>query len=252
MEYNQLRTYKYFHFSATLRELAAKNKHQEKRTLDKDIELRMQRMEAVNEIQNLVATYECYHTASMQEECVALFAQKTPGVRVSYDMVGHWDGIEGIRRYFIGFLGAAESDLTGRIYQHDYATPIIQVAGDGKTAKALFSALGLETPHDKDGNPVSLWAWHKVRYDFIKEDGQWRIWHQTWYTTFNTSFSKSGWTEEPMWAGYYDIPVDFDSPDIKPDRPFEGASPYNNTSADFNLHKLIPAPPAPYQTWDED
>jgi hypothetical protein len=219
--------------------------------LSGDFEIRLQRQEAIHEIQNLVATYECYHTASMQNECVALFAQKTPGVRVSYDLVGTWDGIEGVKRYFLGFLEAAESDLTGRLYQHDYATPIIQVAEDGQTVKALFSAFGLETPKDEKGKLHSLWAWHKVRYDFVKEDGQWKIWHQSWYSTFNTSFSKGGWTDEPMWEGYNNIPVDFTSPNIKPDRPFKGAAPYSNTSADFNLHRLIPAPPVPYKTWDE-
>jgi hypothetical protein len=211
---------------------------------EKSLEERIQRIEDILEIQNIMGLYESYHTASMQEETVALFAQKTPGVKVDIDAFGVWEGIEGIRRMFVDFLGTYEKDLTGRIYPHDLTTPIIEVAEDGKTAKALWSSPGLETHiNEKTGKPRAMWAWGKYKTAFVKEDGNWKIWQMSWHTTFITPYEK-GWAEEPM--GDWKMPEKYG-----PDRPSANFSPYHPDSADFNVHKLIPAPPLPYKTWDE-
>ncbi|OGO23477.1 MAG: hypothetical protein A2144_00160 [Chloroflexi bacterium RBG_16_50_9] len=211
----------------------------------KSLEERIQRLEAVQEIQNVMGLYESYHTASMQEETVALFAQKTPGAKVEIDAFGVWEGIEGVRRFFVKFLGTYEKDLTGRIYQHDLTTPVIQVGEDGQSAKALWSSPGLETHWDpKTGKLKAMWAWGKYRMSFVKEDGKWKIWRMNWHTTFITPYDK-GWTEEPM--------GEWKMPDVYgPDRPSTHFNPYNPKSTDFGVHKLIPAPPMPYKTWDED
>jgi hypothetical protein len=210
----------------------------------KSLEKRIERLEAIQEIQYIMGLYESYHSASMQEETVALFAQKTPGVKVEIDAFGVWEDIEGVRRMFVKFLGTYEKDLTGRIYQHDLTTPVIQVAEDCKTAKALWNSPGLETHIDAvKGKPKAMWAWGKYRIDFVKEDGLWKIWHMYWYTTFITPYEK-GWAEQPM--GEWKMPEKYG-----PDRASTNFNPYSPTRTDFNAHKLIPAPPMPYKTWKE-
>jgi hypothetical protein len=52
------------------------------------------------------------------------------------------------------------------IAEHCLTSPVIQVAKDGKTAKAIWFSPGVE------GNQ---WAYGKYAIDFVKEDGQWKI-----------------------------------------------------------------------------
>ncbi|MBN1625502.1 MAG: nuclear transport factor 2 family protein [Deltaproteobacteria bacterium] len=64
---------------------------------------------------------------------------------------------------------------------HTQETPVIEVAGDGKTAKMLCYSIGLSVQGsvDESGNTStrSMWMWEKYAVDFIKEDGEWKIWH---------------------------------------------------------------------------
>lgn len=58
--------------------------------------------------------------------------------------------------------------------------PIIEVAGDGKTAKGQWNSNGpgLNTSV-RDGKLVvsGMWFWRTYYVDFVKEDGEWKIWH---------------------------------------------------------------------------
>lgn len=64
---------------------------------------------------------------------------------------------------------------------HTQETPVIEVAGDGKTAKMLCYSIGLSIRGtvDENGNESksSSWMWEKYAVDFVKEDGEWKIWH---------------------------------------------------------------------------
>ena len=60
---------------------------------------------------------------------------------------------------------------------HTQETPVIEVAGDGKTAKGIWYSIGQGVrPKGLDGKSTE-WMWEKYAVDFIKEDGQWKIWH---------------------------------------------------------------------------
>ncbi|MFO1400988.1 MAG: nuclear transport factor 2 family protein [Steroidobacteraceae bacterium] len=63
---------------------------------------------------------------------------------------------------------------------HTSTTPVIEVAGDGKTAKGIWYSpgMGLMTSI-VDGKPQvrGTFFWEKYGGDFVKEDGQWKIWH---------------------------------------------------------------------------
>ncbi len=55
-------------------------------------------------------------------------------------------------------------------------SPLIEVAGDGQTAKGLWSCLGA---HNEVGGagPVANWTWGYFAADFVKEGDGWKIWH---------------------------------------------------------------------------
>ena len=64
---------------------------------------------------------------------------------------------------------------------HTQETPVIEVAGDGKTAKGLWYSIGLavrgSVTQDGKTSTNTQWMWEKYAVDFIKEDGKWKIWH---------------------------------------------------------------------------
>lgn len=60
-------------------------------------------------------------------------------------------------------------------------TPLIEVAFDGKTAKGLWYVYGSTTEVYSKG-PKAAWNFGRCAVDFIKEDGQWKIWHMIMFT----------------------------------------------------------------------
>ena len=55
-------------------------------------------------------------------------------------------------------------------------SPLIEVAGDGQTAKGLWSCLGAHNEVGSAG-PVANWTWGYFAADFRREDQGWKIWH---------------------------------------------------------------------------
>jgi len=60
---------------------------------------------------------------------------------------------------------------------HTQETPVIEVAGDGKTAKGLWYSIGQGVRPSGTTGHSTEWMWEKYAVDFIKEDGKWKIWH---------------------------------------------------------------------------
>jgi hypothetical protein len=63
---------------------------------------------------------------------------------------------------------------------HMLTTPIIEIAGDGKTAKGIWYTPGIAMRVViKDGKAETggTWMFEKYAVDFAKEDGKWKIWH---------------------------------------------------------------------------
>jgi hypothetical protein len=109
----------------------------------KSIEERLKCLEDVREIENLMAKYAYLHTAGKHEETAGLFAQKTPGVRV--DLMGVYEGTEGVRKAMVKIHQSMNIGKPGFLFVHTQTTPVIEVAGDGKTAKGVWISPGLET-----------------------------------------------------------------------------------------------------------
>ena len=84
---------------------------------------------------------------------------------------------------------------------HTLATPIFEVAGDGKTAKGIWYSLGQVTEVGWDGQPMAMWMWEKYGADFVKEDGRWKLWHIHMYTDFAVPPGKS-WVDPSVKSGF--------------------------------------------------
>lgn len=200
----------------------------------------IERLQAIKELHNLKAKQQWLHMANRNNEIPELFANKTPGVRVSFGSLGSYEGPDSIKRAY----SIIPSGGTGELALHAVTNAYIEVAADGKTAKGIWLGSGFVANVDKKtGEPKCMWEYNKYGVDFIKEDGQWKLWHFHIY-----DLVRPGW-DEP-WAEQFEgegpaMPI----PDkLKPDKPLVDECPaYTPTGKS----RYIPVPPEPYKTFDE-
>jgi len=206
------------------------------------MEQRLERAEAVTAVSNVMGRYSFLHTAGRHTESESLFALDTPGVRVEM-MWGVYEGAHSIHRLYSGMHVDTEgvNQRKGQMHIHTLSTPVIEVAGDLKTAKAVWVSPGVETGFFGSDKVTANWGWAKYGADFIKENGEWKIWHLHVYGLFLSPYDKS-WVQQPNDHQMPPLPDAF-----KPDRPGTTHWMY---SADKPT-ELVPAPPAPYMSFDD-
>lgn len=198
-------------------------------------EAKLDQLLAVHEIQNLMSKYEYFHVAGMDDAVIDLFAQNTPGTKLEINR-GLYEGIEGVRK-FVMSTAKGEGDRIGHLHLHTLTTPVIEIAGDGRTAQGVWISPGVETSPGADGKFNAGWSWLKYGVDFVKEDGAWKFWHFHIYRIFSAPYNES-WAEQST-------PTPRTAPEA--DRPATFYAGYTTTTKMEN----IPAPPTPYRSWDE-
>jgi hypothetical protein len=199
--------------------------------LEHDIE----RLEAVNDIQRLLGRYEAIHNPTDINRSWEFFARHTAGTWMEISDWGFFEGFDLIKEVWSAMN---HQEMTfGTIFEHDLATPIVQVAGDGQTAKGTWCSPGYETHRHPDGSLEPVWCWGKYAIDFVKENGEWRFWHFKWFRTFMIPFDKS-WVEAGL------------RPSMRHElgKPSRFHRPYTPDTAALS----IPPAPAAYETWTDE
>ena len=121
---------------------------------------------------------------------------------------GYYQGIDGVRKCYLEDHGDRNDPeiqnspiLKGGMMMHCMNTEIIEVSEDGQTAKAAFFSDGHETYiegrvpgfYDPSVEPVphAEWCWGAYAVDFIKDDGEWKIWHMRLYPISKSEYGES-------------------------------------------------------------
>ncbi len=203
------------------------------------LEKRMQKLEDLHEIQNLMGRYSYLRTAGMYESILKLFAQETAGVKIEISDWGVWKGTEGIEKLFNGAYRFLEGDRTGLLNIQTLTTPVIEIAGDGKTAQAAWVSPGFQTIAP-GGKLQAYWTWFRYGVDFIKESTGWKFWHLHQYDVFLTAYDKS-------WAESLPLPP----PPLPDFASADDPATYHHIYRPDAKTENIPSPPAPYMKWNE-
>jgi len=167
-------------------------------------------IQAVENIMNRHVLYHCYgeHIAEMEEiwvqdpinQATASFGQNQ-GYYVGYDAIyeayaaGHWNNWISAAKSYCAKNGIDVSGMTddeiceiyggvGQLLLHVTTTAIIEVAEDGKTAKGYWYSPGMIAETGMAGNSI----WEAYGCDFVKENGEWKMWHLHMYTDFMCQF----------------------------------------------------------------
>jgi hypothetical protein len=199
------------------------------------------RAQAVTEIQNVIARYTLYHSAGWQKECLDLFAMRTEDVGLEIAMWGQFWGPRGIYQNYVEGIAQHEGDRIGWFCEHPVSTPLIEVAGDAKTAKCIWSTFGPETAKMRPEDEwTPNWMYGKFSCDFILENGHWKMWHFQVLPDIMCPTCEPFTKQKPH--------DDFKPEDMpKPDAPTTFCEEYDVNKA----RKFWPQPPQPYETFEK-
>lgn len=133
------------------------------------------------------------HNVFQDEQIKPLWVSRgTPGIHAQYTNVGVYTDYDSVMKYHTG-----RPSPKGKLILHETTTPVIEVAEDGKTAKGFWLMAGVESgtsdpknvgtmpedlyePVEKNVDNKRVWAhwvWCQYALDFLKQDGEWKIWH---------------------------------------------------------------------------
>lgn len=90
---------------------------------------------------------------------------------------GFYTGMDSIYRYYVESFQKELGKHEGVSLFRAVNTPVVFLAGDGKTAQGMFLMSGEETWEKQDGTVEALHIYGRVAVDFIREKEGWRIWH---------------------------------------------------------------------------
>lgn len=232
-------------------------------TLEKVLELlekqnkRIQRLEDVNEITNMMGRYIYKHEVHQDAEFLNTIFAKRDDITWEVANFGKFLGQKGVKRTLdahSGIFAADEARQTpfeitneGGMIMHTLTTPVIEVAEDGQTAKGVWISPGHETMFDAElGRLRGHWCWTKYGCDFVKEDGKWKLWHYHVYRIFRTPYDMD-------WALEYEPKQEAANKGMigmgmQPDLP----PTYDNPYTVKYVAQYVPAPPEPFKTFDPE
>jgi hypothetical protein len=183
------------------------------------LELKLERLESVDELDNLEAMYGFYVDQSMQDAISALFADEA-----TLEILGRGVFIGKDRIYeYMRRLGAP---TVGSLFNHMQLQPVVHVAPDGNTANIrarLFVMFG-------QLNRSGQWGEGVYENTFVKQDGVWKYKNLHGFQTFYTNY-EGGWAKHS--AGMF--------------APFPGYPPDQPQSIPYEVYPAVFVPPFHYR-----
>lgn len=128
----------------------------------------------------------------------------------------------------------------GEMLDLQLTTPMIEVAGDLQTAKAVWWCPGAGSLVKESGAPQAVWVWGMVSVDFILEDNTWKIWHLHYFRLIKCDYLK-GWVEDTSMIHRGNVPV----------HPLAEPVTYHNPYSPLCVREAIPPCPRAYETYTD-
>lgn len=125
-------------------------------------------------------------------------------------------------------------------------TSVIEIAGDGRTAKGMWYCRGSYADL-MAGGPLSFWTFGCYAVDFVKEGESWKIWHMLYLEDINHPCGTS-WADKP--EEYPEVPEFTEMKDFvmpKPNVPCVLRELYHTERA----FSPLPCAPEPYARFTE-
>ena len=179
----------------------------------------IQRVSDVLEIRNVMGKHVYYHAKGMhQQELKEIWVQKPEnqktasfgqnwGYNVGMERIDAYYGKGSVETFQKDLEALAAVDPTVEVKPenlgmaclaiHPLFAPYVEVAGDGQTAQGLWYTMGAVGGAHPEGSNGML-MYEKYGVDFVKEDGEWKIWHLFIGTEFSAKPGESLSGDTPM------------------------------------------------------
>jgi hypothetical protein len=214
--------------AATLKQLEAEVKNLRKEVTD------LAWAKDYIEIWRLQSRYaHLYHIGRMSE-IPSLFAQKTPGVNMEIEDSGVYEGIKSITRFWNTVFSDKKSRSPGNLALHMTVNPVIEINSGHNQARGIWHSHGF-CSFIIGSSFKQFLCLGKYDMEYVKENGQWKIFKFAYRQTFMCPYEK-GWVEEPVAASIAG------NPDNIPDKPTTHYMPYSR----YRINVMQPPPPEPY------
>lgn len=235
------------------------NYYEEKQFTDDELIVRIMDKEAIKKLMARRAFY--YANNQRRRELDELWVStreyrdsasygRNWGYYVGMDSIANYYVLEHSKKQYADLAAIHENNPTVAVNNqnlgwgctafHTVTTPMLYIAEDGKTARGLWYSAGQETIMQADGTAKAYWTMDNMSADFVKENGDWKIWHlvvcSDFFVEAGTDF-KTG-TLEPL-TGPDPFRDEFGTPDIS----------MTVHNPRYNLSDNYPPMPLPYETY---
>lgn len=172
------------------------NYYEEKQFTDDELIVRVMDKE---EIKKVLARRAFYYANNQRGRELDELWVKTPEYKASASYGRNWGyyvGMDSIEKYYVTGHQEKQRAALEAIHKNDpsvavddknlgygctafhtVTTPMLYIAGDGKTARGLWYLAGQETIMQPDGTAKAYHTMDNMGVELVKENGQWRIWH---------------------------------------------------------------------------
>ncbi len=209
-----------------------------------ELERKISRAEAVVGITKTINTYELYFQGADCNGICANVDWDSPDVWIEAGMGGKSVGARPNLEFFDQRPALAR--MPGALVEHESVTQVIEVAGDGMTAKVIDFCPGykcLALGHSQ------VWSMGKYYHDMKLVDGEWKIWHGHWFVMVEAD-AAYGWLYQnrSYWKEcmFEELDSIHNSNVTVPMVPTDYS---DNYRVDGRLY-MYPEPPKPYEEWD--
>jgi hypothetical protein len=189
------------------------------------------RIEDANAVKRLQRAYGYYYDQGMWNEAADLFAQDAT-IEIGLD--GVYVGQERIRQYLLELGERHEGLKHGQLNEHLMLQPVVNLAEDGKTAKARWRSIIMKGQLGEN----AFWGEGVYENEYVKRDDTWKISKLHWYQTFLVPYA-GGWAKNrdatggihvskqlppdhppseryEVWPGVYTPPFHYNNPVSRP------------------------------------
>jgi len=194
-------------------------------------------LHAYQDIQNEMGRVVAAFNYRQADKILERFALHLDDVSLEYADEGLFrgpDAVETIVRETVG-----RTPRPGEMYDVHLTTPVIEVAEDEQTAKAIWWAPGAASLLDENAEPSAVWMWGTIAADFIRVDDSWLIYHLHYFTVIKSSYDK-GWVEDTDLVHRANTPL----------HPKAQSSTHHNPYTPTSVRDALPAVPRPYADYD--
>lgn len=228
----------------------------------------------VQEIQNLMSRRAFYHAAGRNDLEFELYAKRddiswgqNQGFRVGPESIkadyvtdnykNRNAELARLSKLYPQLKNDPANAGVGIFVMHTLSTPIIEIAGDGQTAKGMWYTPGAIGMVDAKGKLTGDWLWERYGVDFIKENGQWRFWHIVVLTDFLSPMGKdlqlppAAVAAAPVGTEAKSTAADSQQSAASGPRPFDIKVQNYAAWSPTTVPSITPRLPEPYKTFSE-